>query len=133
MIVKNEAEMIEFGENFARENRDKIQVIELIGDVGAGKTTFMKGFAKGLGVSETITSPSFTISKEYEFPGGVLVHYDFYRLEEAGLMADDLKEKITEGAVVAVEWGEDVKGILPKNRTKIEIKLKENGEREVKW
>ena len=59
----------------------RASVIELVGDVGAGKTTFVKGLAKALGVSEPVSSPSFTISKTYALPdGGNLVHYDFYRL-----------------------------------------------------
>ena len=56
-------------------------VVELLGDVGVGKTTFTRGLAKGLGVKEPVTSPSFTISKTYALPEGKnLIHYDFYRL-----------------------------------------------------
>ena len=56
------------------------EVLELVGDVGAGKTTFTKGLAKGIGVLETVQSPSFTISRVYEGEKLQLKHYDFYRL-----------------------------------------------------
>ena len=69
------------------------KIYGLIGRNGAGKTTFARGIAEGLGIKELITSPSFTISKSYAIPGGkTLVHYDFYRLPDPGLMAEDLEE-----------------------------------------
>ncbi len=127
--------MIEFGRQFAtRLNADAsvAHVIELVGDVGAGKTTFVRGLAEGLGVKEAITSPSFTISKEYAFPGGVLIHYDFYRLQDPGLMIGDLEEAIMDpSAVVVVEWADSVAGVLPENRIRIEIKYLEDGGREI--
>ena len=120
--------MLEFGENFAGE-LEFPAIIELIGDVGAGKTTFTRGLAKGLGVKEPITSPSFTISKAYALKsGGNLVHYDFYRLPDPGLMADDLRENLTNPKnVVIIEWGESVAELLPENHYKIEIRYAENG------
>ena len=77
--------MIEYGERFAESLHAPV-VIELLGDVGAGKTTFTRGLAKGLGVKSTVTSPSFTISKLYQGKKCILAHYDFYRLDEPGLM-----------------------------------------------
>ena len=130
-IIKNEAEMMIFGEEMAK----KLilpAVIELIGDVGAGKTTFTRGLAKGLGVAEAVTSPSFTISKKYFFSGGSLTHYDFYRLDEPGLMAEDLMAAMNKNnSLVVVEWGSDVEGILPKDRIVIRINYTEAGEREL--
>ena len=72
MNIASEAEMLEFGQKFAQ-TLLLPAVIELVGDVGAGKTTFTRGLAKGLGVAEAVTSPSFTISKRYAFPDGELV------------------------------------------------------------
>ena len=120
MKIESEQEMLNFGKNFA----NKANVIELIGDVGAGKTTFVRGLAKGLGIKEPVTSPSFTISKSYALKnGGTLVHYDFYRLSDPGLMADDLKENLSNPKnVIVIEWGESIKDLLPKNHTIIEIK-----------
>lgn len=91
------------------------ECIELVGDVGAGKTTFTKGVAAGMGITETIQSPTFTISRVYNAPNGVtLYHYDFYRLNDAGIMANELDEAIrSPGAVVIIEWGEAVRDVRP--------------------
>lgn len=125
MIIKSEQEMLNFGKQFAKKCP---QVIELIGDVGAGKTTFTRGLAEGLGVKDPITSPSFTISKSYALPaGGHLIHYDFYRLPNPGLMLDNLHENLQNpNNIIIIEWGESISDILPKNRTKIEIKYTDN-------
>lgn len=109
--------------------------IELIGDVGAGKTTLTRGLAEGLGVTEPVTSPSFTISKAYALPGGGhLVHYDFYRLGDPGLMADDLQESLADPRnVVVVEWGESVADLLPEDHLRITIAYTDNGTRELNY
>ena len=109
-------------------------VVELIGDVGAGKTTFTRGLAEGLGIKEQITSPSFTISKSYALPNstGRLIHYDFYRLPDPGLMLDDLRENLeTPENIIIVEWGESVADILPENHLKIAIMYNEDGSRTI--
>ncbi len=131
MKINSEQEMLAFGEKFA--NSITGQVIELIGDVGAGKTTFTRGLAKGLGIKEEITSPSFTISKVYSLPNGkTLTHYDFYRLQDPGLMKEDLEESISNpNNYTIIEWGESVSDILPKNHTTINIKYNDDGSREV--
>ena len=132
MIIRTEEEMMKFGEEFAK-TLDFPAVIQLIGDVGAGKTTFTRGLAKWLGVSEAVTSPSFTISKRYAGEKVELVHYDFYRLDDPGIMAEDLNDSLSDlNTVVVVEWGGDVEGLLPENHRKIEIKILEDGSREVK-
>ena len=124
--------MLKFGKSFGENLRAPI-VIELVGDVGAGKTTFVRGLAEGLGVKESVTSPSFTISKSYAFPGGTLVHYDFYRLPDPGLMSEDLAESIADPtAIVIVEWADSVENLLPANRTRIEINYTDDGSREIK-
>lgn len=132
MIVKSEQEMLNFGKNFAKSLDN--QVIELIGDVGAGKTTFTRGLAEGLGITEFITSPSFTISKSYALPNskGRLIHYDFYRLPDPGLMLDDLQENLDNPEnIIIVEWGESVANILPENRIRIYITYNENDSRNI--
>ena len=99
------------------------EIIELIGDVGAGKTTLTKGIATGMTIDETVQSPSFTISRVYEAPSGVrLAHYDFYRLQDAGIMADELHETIhDEKTVTIIEWAGIVDGVLPSDHVKISI------------
>ncbi|MBR2998712.1 tRNA (adenosine(37)-N6)-threonylcarbamoyltransferase complex ATPase subunit type 1 TsaE [Candidatus Saccharibacteria bacterium] len=133
MIIHSEQEMLEFAKNFAAAEPSQARVIELIGDVGAGKTTFVRGLAEGLGIKEPVTSPSFTISKTYALPtGGHFIHYDFYRLSDPGLMTEDLAENLANPEnIIVVEWGESVNDILPENRTIINIKYNENGTREV--
>lgn len=97
------------------------EMIELVGDVGAGKTTLTKGIAEGLRIEETVQSPSFTISRVYDAPNGLrLVHYDFYRLPDAGIMADELQETLRDPtAVTVIEWAGVVDGVLPADRITI--------------
>ena len=130
MKIASEKEMLDLGKQFAKKCP---KVIELIGDVGAGKTTFTRGLAAGLGITEPITSPSFTISKSYALKnGGRLIHYDFYRLPDPGLMLDDLQENLQDpNNIIIVEWGESITDILPENRTKITIKYTNDDSREV--
>ena len=132
--------MLDFGKNFTTElisNRKATFrlpiVLELIGDVGAGKTTFVRGLAEGLGIKKPVTSPSFTISKSYALKnGGRLIHYDFYRLQNPGLMADDLEENLKNPAnIIVIEWGESVTNILPANRTIITIKKTDDNFRKI--
>lgn len=71
------------------------ECFELIGDVGAGKTTFTKGLGMGLGITEDVQSPSFTLSRVYEARDGLsLEHYDFYRLQEPGILSYELDESL---------------------------------------
>lgn len=122
MIIESEKMMRELAEQIGRQLVGG-EVIELIGDVGAGKTTFTKGLAKGLDINETIQSPTFTISREYDARDGLrLSHYDFYRLQDAGIMADELHETVTDPrSITVVEWAEVVDDVLPKKRITVEI------------
>lgn len=97
------------------------EVLELVGDVGAGKTFLTKSIARGLGITEDVQSPTFTISRLYDTPRGLqLAHYDFYRLNDAGIMALELAETLSEPKTVTVlEWSEVVAGVLPKDRLTI--------------
>ncbi len=106
------------------------EVIELVGDVGAGKTTFTKGLARGLGIDEDVQSPTFTISRVYEARDElVLAHYDFYRLVDAGIMSAELYESVHDPhTITVIEWGGVVAGVLPKDHLTIEISAtSENG------
>ena len=99
------------------------EVIELVGDIGAGKTTFTKGLAKGLGIDEDVQSPTFTISRVYEARDDLtLAHYDFYRLVDAGIMSAELYESVHDPKTITViEWGGVVAGVLPKDRLTLSI------------
>ena len=120
--VKNEAEMKRLGEKLGGLLRGG-EIIELVGDVGAGKTTLTKGIAKGLKIDEDIQSPSFTISRVYDARDGLtLAHYDFYRLQDAGVMADELHETLHAAtAITIIEWADIVSGVLPAERLTIRI------------
>lgn len=99
------------------------EVFELIGDVGAGKTTFVKGLAAGLAIDDDVQSPSFTINRRYKGRDElILSHYDFYRLNDAGIMNMEVAESLSEpGAITVVEWGESIKDVLPSSRIVITI------------
>lgn len=136
MNLFSEADLISFGQKIG-EKLDAPAVIELVGDVGSGKTTLTRGIAKGLGVKEPISSPSFTISKHYAYAKNKheynLVHYDFYRLPDPGLMAEDLAESLSDqNTVTVIEWADTVADILPKNHITIRISLNDDGSRSVK-
>lgn len=131
MLIRSEAEMMEYGKKLGQTLEAPV-VLELLGDVGAGKTTLTRGIAAGLGVQEPVTSPSFTISKEYQGEKYRLVHYDFYRLGDPGIMSEDLLDAISDNsAVTIVEWGESIRNILPENRIKITIKNLDENTREI--
>lgn len=108
-------------------------VIELLGDVGAGKTTFVKGLALGMGITDEVQSPSFTISRVYESDNNLrLAHYDFYRLNEAGIMSSELEEDLNDpNTVVVIEWGGVVEGVLPEDRLTINIVAVSDNERTI--
>lgn len=98
------------------------EVIELLSDLGGGKTTFTKGLVAGLGSTENVSSPTFTISKEYTAGRLPVYHFDFYRLQEAGIVAEELVEIIGEqDGITIVEWAGIVEGVLPELRVKIEF------------
>lgn len=99
------------------------EVLELVSDLGGGKTTFVGGLALGFGSPDPVASPSFTISYVYTRPDNKrLHHYDFYRLQEAGVMAHELAEiESDKDAVIAVEWGDIVHDLLPRERITVRI------------
>jgi tRNA threonylcarbamoyladenosine biosynthesis protein TsaE len=98
-------------------------VIVLAGDLGAGKTTFVQGLAVGLGIVEKVTSPTFILMKEYlggRFP---LMHMDIYRLGRVQEVIDlGYDEFLDPSYVVAVEWGDMVEALLPKDHLKVELR-----------
>lgn len=120
--VQNETEMKALGERLGVVMGGG-EIIELVGDVGAGKTTLTKGIARGLAIDEDVQSPSFTISRVYEARDGLfLAHYDFYRLHDAGIMNSELHETLNDPKTITiVEWGDIVAGVLPADRLSVHI------------
>ena len=91
------------------------EVFVLSSDLGGGKTTFTKGLAKGLGSTDTVSSPTFTVSQVYKCRDNLyLHHFDFYRLHEAGVVSHELTEVLDDpNAIIVIEWGDIVSDVLP--------------------
>jgi tRNA threonylcarbamoyladenosine biosynthesis protein TsaE len=107
-------------------------VVLLAGDLGAGKTTLTQGLARGLGVEERVTSPTFILMRPYE--GRVpLVHVDAYRLEHLQEVIDlGLAEMLDDGALAVIEWGDVVAPVLPPDFLEVRLGYRESDdEREV--
>lgn len=118
ITVKNELEMIELAQNFESE-KFKNMVICLNGELGSGKTIFTKAFAGAMEIKESVTSPTFSIIKEYqgELP---LYHMDVYRLDGV-TDGVGIEEYFNKDGVVIIEWADTIKDILPKERLDIKI------------
>jgi tRNA threonylcarbamoyladenosine biosynthesis protein TsaE len=110
------------------------EVIELVSDLGGGKTTFVKGLAKGMGSNDLVSSPSFTINNIYSGTGIKLHHYDFYRLHEPGIMKQELAEALTDPNTVAViEWAAIAQSVLPEERLTISFTPVDEDSREISF
>lgn len=120
LTMRSEMDTVELAQNLESEKFPNM-VICLNGELGSGKTLFTKGFANALGVEETVTSPTFTIIKEYdgELP---LYHMDVYRLDgnTDGVGIEDYFKK---NGVVIIEWANTIKDILPEHRLDIKFKI----------
>ncbi len=103
-------------------------VIALVGDLGMGKTTLAQGVARGMGIAESVTSPTFTLVQEYgrTLP---LFHFDPYRLDQPEAMSDlGFEEYLERGGVVLVEWADKIAALLPPER--LTLMLSEQGTRD---
>lgn len=111
-------------------NEKNALVIGLEGELGSGKTTFIKGFAKGLGIRKKLTSPTFVLMKKYKN----LYHIDCYRIKSyKDILALDFKEIIFNPKnIIVVEWAEKIRKILPRDKIWIKFEIISNKEREIK-
>ena len=109
------------------------ETIELVSDLGGGKTVFVQGLAKGLGYKGEVNSPTFVISRDYQLPNDLsLHHFDLYRIHDGDMAALELAEFIADPkAITAVEWGSNVSGVLPKQRIIVTLVPKSEDSREV--
>ena len=120
-VSKNEMDTLMLAQNIESEKFENM-VICLDGELGSGKTVFVKGFAKGLGIDENITSPTFNIVKEYLEGEMPLYHMDVYRLDEN----DDsvgFNDYFVKNGVCIIEWSEIIKDKLPEERLDIKFKI----------
>ncbi|MFA5146163.1 MAG: tRNA (adenosine(37)-N6)-threonylcarbamoyltransferase complex ATPase subunit type 1 TsaE [Candidatus Omnitrophota bacterium] len=132
MISHSREDTIRMGRELAGELK-RGDVVALIGDLGAGKTVFTKGIAKGLGVKDVryVNSPSFVIIKEYRGKRMPLYHFDLYRLDKPGILDPMNYDEYFYGeGVTVVEWADRIRALLPKRY--IEVKLSVAGENERK-
>lgn len=137
-FTENSAETKEVGKELSE--RLKFQkgalVFGLKGDLGVGKTTFLQGFSKGLGIKEKITSPTFVIMKRFSIKKGKFVnfyHLDCYRIKSSKEMENLEFEKIVSNSknVVCIEWPEKIKKILPKETVFIKFDILEGDKRKI--
>ena len=98
-------------------------VVAFTGDLGAGKTAFTRGLARGLGVPDRVTSPTFTIVNEYEGGRLPLFHFDMYRLASPDELFDiGWEDYLRRGGVCAVEWSENIAGALEPDAVRVDIR-----------
>lgn len=102
------------------------EVIELRSDLGGGKTTLVKGLAQGAGSHDRVSSPTFTLNRLYKTNRFSIYHFDFYRLDEPGILEDQLAEALNGNDIVIVEWAKIVDDVLPVERLAIEFKAAAN-------
>ena len=133
-ISTSEEETEALGAALARELAPG-SIVLLCGDLGAGKTVFSRGFARGLGVTEPVSSPTYTIVQEYELPtGNRLYHMDLYRIaDERAALGFGVDEFLSEpGSFSLVEWPERIKGLLPDTTIRVELGHRSENEREIR-
>ncbi|MGB0949630.1 MAG: tRNA (adenosine(37)-N6)-threonylcarbamoyltransferase complex ATPase subunit type 1 TsaE [Marinirhabdus sp.] len=103
------------------------------GGMGVGKTTLIAAIAKKLGVTHTVTSPTYALVNEYEGRDGPVFHFDFYRITNETEAHDiGFEEYLDKAAYVFIEWPEKIKNILPKKTTNILLSTREDGARTIK-
>lgn len=118
---RSEEDTMEIAENIESEKFPGM-VICLDGELGSGKTVFVKGFAKALGINETITSPTFSLVKCYPDGEMPLYHMDVYRLDDA-TEEFGLDDYLNQEGVCIIEWPEMIEGQLPEERLEIKFKV----------
>ena len=123
MFIRNLEETISFGKKFANKLNPQ-SIILLDGPIGAGKTSFVQGLAKGLSISEDITSPTFALSHHYNSGVIPLIHLDLYRLENSKLAKEffiaEEEEANQNNAIMVIEWPQLIESFID-NFWKIEI------------
>ncbi len=128
MIAKTPEQTMEYAEKYAKTLRAG-DVLLLKGEMGAGKTVFVKGLAKGLGIEDEITSPTYAYMNDYD---GVLYHYDCYRLKNgAQAEALGLTDYFFAGGICVIEWSENIADVLPENCKTVTIRKLDANTREI--
>lgn len=132
MISKSAEETIKIGERLAKRLK-KGDCVALIGDLGAGKTVFTKGIARGLGVANAryVNSPTFVIIKEYrgKLP---LYHFDLYRINKSSILdSEHFEEYFYDDGVTVIEWADKIRRLLPPKCIEVRMKVLEENTRQI--
>ncbi|MCE3238289.1 MAG: tsaE [Gammaproteobacteria bacterium] len=133
-LIPDEASMLKLGEQFAKASLQKksMLVIFLHGQLGAGKTTFTRGFLHGLGYLGRVKSPTYTLVESYDLPKLPVFHFDFYRLQDAAeLEFMGIQDYFIPSAICLIEWPEKGGSFLPKPDLSFYFNFQDTG-REVK-
>ena len=110
------------------------EVIELASDLGGGKTSLVKGIVAGTGCSDLVSSPSFTICNQYQSPRFTIYHFDFYRLNDPGIIRRELVEVLGDKqAVVIIEWPSVIESALPQERLSISLNVEDEKTRDINF
>jgi tRNA threonylcarbamoyladenosine biosynthesis protein TsaE len=143
ITVNHLGELEDFVQNFVAtlttkaQNQNGSLVVALSGDLGAGKTTLVQALARCLGITEVVTSPTFTIMKSYQIIGNesfsLLVHMDAYRLESLAELKPLRFDEVLANPknLVCVEWAEKIAPVLPKDTIYLKIEIKAEDSREI--
>ena len=130
-ITHSPEETEAIGEKLAK-NLAPGTVLAYRGDLGAGKTAFTRGLARGLGYTEPVTSPTYTIVNEYLSGRMPLFHFDMYRMSSSDELFDiGWEDYLDRGGVCAVEWSENIEAALPESYLAVDIRRKSDCERDI--
>ena len=103
-------------------------ILNINGELGAGKTVFVTGFATYFGIESEVSSPTFTIVNEYNTNDNKIFHFDVYRIEDSDEFIDSIGTEYFQNGICIIEWGNIIKDILPKNTVNIEISKDDSNE-----
>jgi tRNA threonylcarbamoyladenosine biosynthesis protein TsaE len=132
LLLNNLSDIDTIAKKFV-ENMGNRKVFAFYGEMGAGKTTFIKAICGALGVTETITSPTFAIVNEYEKEEGEpIFHFDFYRIKDIDEAYDfGYEDYFYSGNICFIEWPQLVEPLLPENVVKVQIVIEDNEQRTI--
>lgn len=113
-------------------NAGRNKVFLFFGEMGAGKTTLIKAICEALGVETAVSSPTFSLVNEYEYPEGLIYHFDCYRLKSPTEALDfGIEEYLYSGEYCLVEWPEKIEGLWPEAYVKVSVKVDDGGNRQI--
>lgn len=108
------------------------EVVELVSDVGGGKTTFVRGLARGIRSNDNVASPTFTLSRQYQGERLTMYHYDLYRLDAPSIVVHEFDEQaLHQNVVRVVEWGQALADVLPNERITIRFRITADTARQI--